>query len=240
MTTKTDDKKKYAPIYWWEKSVEYTFIAKMVEQEMFVFASPFAGHTEAAIGDAVIKWEGDLLLIEFKVDGSIPSLSSEHEKYTDKKDVISRRNAFNEAMTALSTEPSAKNHLLIFGQQDLDQLQVYAVPYWTASADDPVKAIEWCRNKSNDPKNIIISADEFDDYLHKLSAKRRTKSENGSSGSREFCRSSVVGIGKNGKSFVLDLADYNKIALNRKKELKKQSENESISTLSTFPSTGPK
>ncbi|WP_374005786.1 hypothetical protein [Delftia lacustris] len=198
--TKMDD--VGAEIVWWEKSVEYTFIAEMVWRDMFTWAAPLAGNPETALGDAITDWDGRLLLIEFKRDSE--SLTSEYKKYSLQEDFESTFLAYNDAKAILGEHKGVAAHGLIYGQLNERQLKLRAVPYWETSKN-AVDVDEWCDTSG-------VSQVDFEEYLVELSSLRFTMSEmvsgaggsSGSSGSGSF----VVGIGKDKRSFALQLERY--------------------------------
>jgi hypothetical protein len=180
---------------WWEKSVEYAFIAEMVRLDMFRWVAPIAGNQETALADAIANWNGKLLLIEFKRD--IDSLKSEYEKYTVEKGTDAIIAAYLTAQGIMSKYDGITGHGLIYGEEKQNALLLRATPYW--NNENPVAAFEWC-DKSG------VSLTDFEEYLVVLSGLRGAASNtsNGSSGSRSF----VIGIGKNKQHFSLELEDY--------------------------------
>ncbi|MEO8410391.1 MAG: hypothetical protein ABI478_07450 [Propionivibrio sp.] len=192
MKTKAGDSKN---IVWWEKSVEYTFIAEMVSRKMFVWAAPLGGNAESALADAVMNWDDDLLLIEFKRD--VDSLKSEYKKYTLETDDKETNSAYEIAKVVMCKHKGVGGHGLIYGDQKDGKLLLRAIPYW--DTNDAIDALKWCDESG-------VSANAFDEYLVALSAFRFATSDTsgGSSGSRSF----VVGVGKEGKQFTLELEVY--------------------------------
>ena len=183
-------------IVWWEKSVEYTFIAEMVARDMFTWAAPLSGKPETALGDAIMEWDGNLLLIEFKRDAKC--LSSEFEKYSYAKDFASASQAYRKAQAVLVQHSGVGAHGLVYGELIGGKLGLRALPYWETDST-PLDIDTWCGASR-------VSLADFDDYLGVLSDLRAEASDAGStsSGSSSF----VVGVGKNGKSFALDLTEY--------------------------------
>lgn len=208
MTMKADEKK----IVWWEKSVEYTFIAEMVRCQMFTWAAPLSGNAESALADALLQWDGKLLLIEFKRDGN--TLKSEYEKYTIETDAEVRWLAYQTAKGVMSQMNGATGHGLVYGELEEGKLLLRAIPYWEEL--DPIDALQWCA------KSGFSIVTDFDDYLFHLSSFRFATSDtsDGSRGSRSF----VVGVGKSGKKFTVELEDY----INLRPKLKKELEEKAI------------
>ena len=86
-------------ILWWEKTVEYFFVQKYVDLNMFI--APLDGDHEKA-GDAIFSNVNTWVLIEFKRDKR--TISDEFEKFTN----------YDSAKNAL--EPIGSHHLIIYGE----------------------------------------------------------------------------------------------------------------------------
>jgi hypothetical protein len=76
--TKPKGKSEDKPV-WWEKSVEYKFIADAVAGGWFKLLAPFGVSIEKYVGDAALLQAGRLYLIEYK--RTKKSISAEHLKY---------------------------------------------------------------------------------------------------------------------------------------------------------------
>lgn len=197
-------------IVWWEKSVEYAFIATAVNSQNFGWAAPLDGDTESALGDAVSQWDGKLLLIEFKK--SIEEINSERAKYflNEKEESILCINNYDFSSEILPTMEGAKAHALVYGYKtDADKLGLSATLYW--EPNNKYDPIEWCQANG---VNITI----FDEYLTALSGFRFSDSNTGSGSSGS--RASVVGIANSGKSFTIELEDYKNLRPKLKLDLK--------------------
>ena len=205
-------------IIWWEKSVEYLFIAQMVKEEMFQMVVPLSGNAESALGDAILKWTGGkLLLIEFKADNSSKSMTSEHKKYAasdEKENAVTCKMRFKIAKELIKDDKGVDAHGFIFGKEDHGKLLLCAAPYWGASkskkqeADDTKKrgnvVLDWCEKNG-------VSVEVFDKYLSSLASLRYaiSKSGDGSGDGSGGSRSFVVGIGKKKEEkFAIELDDY--------------------------------
>lgn len=206
--TKNKEQLANARLIWWEKSVEWQFIALAVKDQPLALVAALDDKPEQALGDAIFGEGSKFALIEFKKDRN--ALSSERKKYADKDakaEVIDA--AYNVAMKALAQEPAAAAHVLIYGKllphlHDTLQskplelshfLKLIAAPYWNrkASEDD---VLDWCE------KNGVASKD-FDPYLAQLAAMRVSDSTGGG-------RSIVVAVSGSGRgTFILDVDQYN-------------------------------
>lgn len=209
-------------LVWWEKSVEYTFVAEMVKLDRFTWVVPMGGNQESALADALVQCDGKLLLIEFKRD--VNSLDSEHEKYAVEKNAEIRYFAYETAKAKMCLHKAVSGHGLIFGKLNAAKLELRAKPYWDTV--DSVEALSWCEGNG-------VSVADFDDYLTELSGFRFAKSDtsDGSTGSRSF----VVAVGKSGQGFAVELEDYVNLrpGLKLKLELKLKRRPDSIPRKST-------
>lgn len=67
---------------WWEKTVEYRFVAEVAAKGLCDFAAPLAGRHERKAGDAIFGEDCRLVLVEFKRDFSqIPTEETLFENY---------------------------------------------------------------------------------------------------------------------------------------------------------------
>lgn len=101
---------------WYEKTVEYMFIADAISRGRLTFAIPFAG-TEEAAGDAIFAAGAKMVLVEFKRD--VHQLGSERGKYPN----------FDQARKNLPG--SDQHHLFVYGSQDGAALELVAQTYFT-------------------------------------------------------------------------------------------------------------
>jgi len=195
---------------WWEKSVEYTFIAEMVKHKMFVWAAPLGGNAESALGDLLLNYNGRMRLIEFKRDAD--SLKSEYKKYSLEEEAEKQEEAYRSAERDLDKCSGKAAHGLVYGEAAEGELKLSATSYW--GEVDPRGVIDWIHESGAEQA-------EFEEYIQRLSILRFSKSEvsegTGSSGSRSF----VVGSGRDGSRFTLELVDYVNLrpALKRRLEL---------------------
>ncbi len=193
-------------LVWWEKSVEYTFIAQMVKKKAFEHIVPLSGAAEAALSDALLKWGDKRLLIEFKRD--VNAFESEHRKYVeDKKNSTAQemRNFYEAAKKELNSLPGASAHGLIYGVEATGRLGLKATAYWTPS--EGVDVDVWC-------ETCGVDGAVLDDYLDRLSGLRFAEVKDGgeAGGSRSF----VVAVSDNGGHFCCELSEYNNLRLKLK------------------------
>lgn len=199
--------KKEMRLVWWEKSVEWQFIALAVKDRPLALMAALDGDPEQALGDAIFGEGSKYVLIEFKKDHD--ALSSEKKKYADKNastDAI--KAAYEAAKAALENQKAAGAHVLIYGESaeyppgskqsqcpELSRfLKLVAAPYWDPK---PLKedVLTWCTTEG-------VKHDDFDPYLAELAARRVSE---GTSGSRSL----VVAVSGSGKgTFTLDVHHY--------------------------------
>jgi len=179
----------------------------MVSCEAFSWAAPLNGNAESALGDAITRFNGSLVLIEFKRD--VDARDSEHEKYSLEQDPDARRKAYAAAQLEMSGHPALNAHGLIFGYDSRGDLGLLATAYWGHEMTPNV--INWCYDNG-------ANQTEFDDYLDKLSKLRCaiSSSTEGSGGSRSF----VVGVAKSGRCVAMELDDYINLRPALKRQLK--------------------
>lgn len=75
---------------WWEKTVEYAFVAVLYNEGLIDFAAPLAGRHERSAADGIFGKDNMLVLIEFKRDvGEIPSELSMFTDYEGAQEALS-------------------------------------------------------------------------------------------------------------------------------------------------------
>jgi len=97
---------------WWEKTVEYLFVAEATRSEKLSFLAPLDGAEERA-SDAIFSSDNRWLLIEFKRD--LNSINDERKKFV----------RFADAKAALSSRSA--HHHLIFGHIHDNQTSTLAL-----------------------------------------------------------------------------------------------------------------
>ncbi|AKF96680.1 hypothetical protein JET89_24015 [Pseudomonas aeruginosa] len=100
---------------WWEKTVEYNFVARLARMSQ-QFLAPLDGDHERA-GDALLAIASSWTLIEFKKD--IDSINQELTKFE----------RYNDAHKALSEIDD--HHFFIFGGLDDSGFDLYATTYFS-------------------------------------------------------------------------------------------------------------
>ncbi|MGY4533552.1 hypothetical protein ACVW0Y_002684 [Pseudomonas sp. TE3786] len=66
---------------WWEKTVEYGFVALLIKKKIIDFAAPVSGKHERSSADGIFGKDSKLVLIEFKRD--VGEIMSERSMFTD-------------------------------------------------------------------------------------------------------------------------------------------------------------
>jgi len=99
---------------WWEKTVEYFFVQKYVDLNMFI--APLDGDHEKA-GDAIFSNVNTWVLIEFKRGKS--TISDELEKFT------------NYELAKNSLEPIGSHHLIIYGDVENGNFKLKCKQYFS-------------------------------------------------------------------------------------------------------------
>lgn len=75
---------------WWEKTVEYAFVAVLYKENLIDFAAPISGRYERSSADGIFGKDNALVLIEFKRDAEeIPSEVSMFKDYTGAQKALS-------------------------------------------------------------------------------------------------------------------------------------------------------
>lgn len=101
-------------ILWWEKTVEYFFVQKYVDINMFI--APLDGDHEKA-GDAIFSNVNTWVLIEFKRDKS--TITDEFGKFTN----------YESAKSTL--KPIGSHHLIIYGDVENDNFLLKCRQYFS-------------------------------------------------------------------------------------------------------------
>jgi hypothetical protein len=139
-------------ILWWEKTVEYFFVQKYVNLNMFI--APLDGSHEKA-GDAIFSNVNAWVLIEFKRDKK--AISDEFKKFT------------NYDLAKSTLEAIGNHHLIVYGDVENDSFLLRCKQYFSGSE----VGIE-------DALVSGIEKDKFITYLKKLiEFKKSSKSGSG-------------------------------------------------------------
>lgn len=170
---------------WWEKTVEYAFIAKAYSDKKFQFAAPLAGRHENA-ADALIAFENKFVLVEFK--RKVDDIDSEQKKFGD---------AYDQAKNNLKNQDF--HHFLVYGsiQGNESNLSLHARRYF----------LEGSEISAADLFEHGVSKDVFDQYLTLLL--KYKKSDGRSSGTiTPESMTTVLGIAENGEVMSIALSEY--------------------------------
>jgi hypothetical protein len=169
---------------WWEKTIEYKFLALLFLEEGRVIA-PLDGNHEM-LGDAVFSdSENRWVLIEFKRDaGTIASELAKFDKYES-------------ARQALGKDDS--HHWLIYGYLEGTKLQLR---YKTYFATRPFGSLQHVMNSG-------IDVEAFKKYITSFTSYKKGSGEEGGVGAEKYAL--VAGINKNGDVVqLLTLSDCQK------------------------------
>lgn len=164
------------PYIWWEKTVEYLFVKKHLNQDSIV--APLAGNHEKA-GDAIFLTNNKWILIEFKREQS--DINSERKKFDD--------NAYNDAITDLKNNDG--HHLIIFGSIGKDhKLQLNCNTYFSKKNVETSKALSSGTGWRN-----------FYDYLIKFISYKLDNKNGDGGGNVDF--SHVIGVDESGEAIAI-------------------------------------
>ena len=130
-------------ILWWEKTVEYFFVQKYVNLNMFI--APLDGDHEKA-GDAIFSNVNTWVLIEFKRDKN--TILDEFKKFTN----------YESAKNAL--EPIGSHHLIIYGDVENDNFLLKCKQYFSGK-DIPIEHALVSGTKKDSFINYLIRLVEF-------------------------------------------------------------------------------
>lgn len=169
---------------YWEKTVEYCFLASCLERKLVDFASPLSGKQERGAGDAIFGQNAKLLLVEFKSKES--EMKKEEAKFDD----------FAMAKNLLSNRDG--HHFFVYGEKD-DHLILKAVNYFSRNV---VGLHDYSRLPTG------LDGRNFNSYLVEfLALRKRDERGDGKTGISDF--SNVLGL--NGKGAIVQvctLAEY--------------------------------
>lgn len=116
---------------WWEKTVEYKFFLHMLERGL-ISIFPLDGNPEEA-GDAILNFEGNFLLIEFK--RTKKDIDSENKKfkgedvYFENGKLLPQLGNKGESFFLKHTK-EAKAHFFIYGEFCHGRAIICAQNYW--------------------------------------------------------------------------------------------------------------
>lgn len=167
-----DQRKRYV---WWEKTVEYAFLAKTLGQNRYAIG-PLDGNIETNMGDAIALTKLDYGIVEFKRDWG--SISTEAEKYSD-GEVSDYRHWCAHVMDAPTRKlikEGDEPHSIVYGflskHENRFIIDTRTSRYWWPEAH-----LEY---------PVLCHSRLFSVYLARLAEYRNTKSISGSTGGSIF------------------------------------------------------
>jgi hypothetical protein len=166
---------EYRQFVWWEKTVEYAYLAKTLREAPFAI-SPLDGKIETNMGDAIANSGLSYGIVEFKRDSA--SIATEADKYGD-GDVADYRLLREEVLDPSTRRFIAEGdepHSIVYGY--LEEFEGRIV-IGTVTARYWWPELRLCRP-------IICKSEVFSLYLGRLALFRNTKSISGSTGGTIF------------------------------------------------------
>ncbi|SEQ54306.1 hypothetical protein SAMN03159444_01899 [Pseudomonas sp. NFACC02] len=172
---------------WWEKTVEYKFVADAAVNGLMDFVAPLSGRHERTAGDAVFGVDAKLVLVEFKA--TFADVASEETLFE----------AYGEAQEALQ---HYTHHFVVYGtlcSGEVPDLELIAERYFVRETEQP--ALELLGRG--------VSKQIFDQYLEALS---QFKEEDGRAKGKGHvspaAMSTVIGVSNGRVVGVMSLHDY--------------------------------
>lgn len=169
--------RKNKPI-WWEKTVEYAYIARLANEKKLDYAAPLSGSHEHDGGDGLFGTAAGFILVEFK------------RRHSDLPSEVSMFRDFNLALNRLE---EFHHHYFIYGAISQNRLQLRACRYFGSKSRE-----HWF-----DVIDILktgIPKDEFLSYLELLASFKETDARSGGGkhvSPESFC--AVLGISQDGQ-----------------------------------------
>ncbi|KRA61140.1 hypothetical protein [Rhizobium sp. Root651] len=160
---------------WWEKTVEYAYLAKTLRDASFAI-SPLDGNIETNMGDAIAASGLSYGIVEFKRD--IASIATETDKYGDgnEPDYRKWRERVMDPSTRRFIPEGYEPHSLVYGYlgktRGRPSIGTVTTRYW------------WPNLRLRRPK--LCKSEVFALYLGRLALFRNTKSISGSTGGTIF------------------------------------------------------
>lgn len=129
-TANDDEKGKRPTPRWFEKTVEYKFIADAIRKYAFSFAFPLDGDAER-IGDTVFFKNSTFIIVEFKK--ALEDLSAEYRKYkcldeskeSDKENFVRVIKEIKDFLKTEGQDVDAGHHFLVGGQAERNEAGQY-------------------------------------------------------------------------------------------------------------------
>ncbi|WP_286677284.1 hypothetical protein [Aminobacterium sp. EBM-42] len=160
---------------WWEKTVEYKFFLHMLERGL-ISIFPLDGNPEEA-GDAILNFEGNFLLIEFK--RTKKDIDSENKKfkgedvYFENGELLPQLGNKGESFFSKHSE-EAKAHFFIYGEFCHDGAIICAQNYWYPKIEPDAPKESTLQEKIS---QIAIDAIPLKDAFDILRTRRQTAIE---------------------------------------------------------------
>jgi len=194
---------------WWEKSVEYQFIADAVTGNVFTLLTPLDGDVER-VGDTVFAKDASYIIVEFK--RRLLDFKSEYKKYWTQNDPGGEVN-FRRAKAELEKDNGAKHHLLVAGSiQDKQKpkLTVDIFEYFSCEDEPPTKLPSIQAAAASG-----VTKEIFDTYVFGLSKYKggNSDSESRTEGSNSGGKSTnpiVIGVSPTRATTIITLEDYSR------------------------------
>lgn len=133
---------------WWEKTVEYKFVAELALANRLAFAAPLSGKQERTAGDTTIGHADKFILIEYKRTKN--HIHSEHEIFHN----------FEEARELFK---DAEHHLVVYGFLSQDKKLELAAKNYFSNRNTQAAQI-------TDIVDLGVSLEHFIAYLKALCA----------------------------------------------------------------------
>lgn len=174
---------------WWEKTVEYKFVADAAQNQKMDFAAPLSGRHERSGADAIFGQMERLVLVEFKATQA--NVKTEKTLFGD----------YEEAQKALG---GFKHHFVVYGELEVGPplaLSLRAHRYFIPEKVGPALALL----KHGATREV------FDQYLELLAAHKYVdgRGEGKSGHVTPALMSAVIGVSAEGKIIgVTSLKDY--------------------------------
>lgn len=160
---------------YWEKTVEYAFLALAIQHKKANFAAPLSGKLERGAGDALFAQDACFILIEFKADAS--GCTDEERKFID----------YDAAKNALT--PKDHHHFFVYGCRAPQGLDLVSRTYFSGKSPtgDNGSALGCFANG--------IDKITFDKYLGEFLTYRRPDDRGGGGGGVDVSNyATVIGI----------------------------------------------
>ena len=170
---------------WWEKTVEYRFLAEAVVAGLCDFAAPLAGRYERTAGDAVFGVNARFILVEFK-------------RAWD--DLPSEKTLFHNYGHAVEQLKGFLHHFIVFGEPTADQRSFFLVARRYFEPEHGCAPL--------DVFQAGTSREDFDAYLEVLASHKKADGRGAGHVSAQ-AMSAVIGVSGDGKMVgALALHDY--------------------------------